>query len=65
MARDVVRAVLQAIREYPSHAMLSAGGDAVYDQSGDTDVYEIWRAMIDAALVTKRPATPEQDDGPR
>lgn len=49
---DSVNIVLRAIREHPSHAMLSAGGEAVYDQSGDTSVIEIWQAMIDAALVS-------------
>lgn len=49
-AVETARAVLRAIREHPSHAMLSAGGEAVYDQSGDTSVIEIWQAMIDAAL---------------
>lgn len=49
-AVDAARAVLRAIREHPSHAMLSSGGEAVYDQSGDTSVIEIWQAMIDAAL---------------
>lgn len=44
------RAVLMALRE-PSNAMLNAGNDGVYDQSGDTNPFVIWQDMIDAAMT--------------
>jgi len=47
--KDVVRAVLTAIRE-PSEDMISVGGDD-FDTAVPNEVEGLWQAMIDAALA--------------